>query len=607
MKETTKKKIKTAATVTGLALGATYLVMRHIAKKQYPKSIYADQPEEQNPMQGRKVVFIEDSNDPENADGKQGHLEAVANTTHIPTFYEKYVKRGFDIVLSFGGLVVLSPIYAVTALAIKADDPGPVLFKQKRVGTDKSYFQLLKFRSMSVNTPKDVPTHMLQNGGITKVGAFIRKASIDELPQLWNIFRGNMSVIGPRPALWNQDYLTAERDKYGANDVKPGLTGLAQINGRDELLIEEKAKYDGVYAAALKKSSWSGFMMDSKMFLGSVFSVLKKEGIVEGGTGALAKEYAKSKQLSQEINEEHDEFSLENFPLVSVVIATYRREESLEKAIMSVINQTYSNVEIIIVDDNSNEEWNNKVDKIIGKCRIATATPIIYIKNEYNMGSARTRNIGIDNASGEYITFLDDDDVYLPQKIEYQVRDMVRNNADYSLTDLALYNDNGDLIDYRSRKYITAYDHEHLMKYHLLYHMTGTDTLMFKADYLRKIGCFPNIDVGDEFYLMQKAILGKGILVYSDKCFVKAIVHEGDEGGVSSGQSKIDGEKDLFKAKQLYFHTLSPSEQKYVMVRHHAVLAFAYKRMKNVPMFIKESATSLAISPSACISILKNR
>jgi len=294
VKEQTKKNLKTAATVTGLALGATYLVMRHIAKKQYPDSVYANQPEEQNPVQGRKVVFVENANDPVNADGKQGHLEAVGNSTHIPTFYEKYIKRGFDVVLSFGGLVVLAPIYAVTALAIKADDPGPVFFKQKRVGTDKSYFELLKFRSMSVNTPKDVPTHMLQNGGITKVGAFIRKASIDELPQLWNIFRGNMSVIGPRPALWNQDYLTAERDKYGANDVKPGLTGLAQISGRDELEIEKKAKYDGVYADALKKSSWSGFIMDFKMFLGSISATLHRKGIVEGGTGTIAKEKAKA-------------------------------------------------------------------------------------------------------------------------------------------------------------------------------------------------------------------------------------------------------------------------------------------------------------------------
>ena len=153
MKEQTKKNLKTAAAVTGIALGTTYLIMRRIAKKQYPHSVYADQPEEQNPVEGRKVVFVEDANDPVNADGKQGHLEAVGNSTHFPTFYEKYIKRGFDIVLSFGGLVVLSPIYAFTAIAIKRDDPGPVFFKQKRVAQNKGYFELLKFRSMSVNTP----------------------------------------------------------------------------------------------------------------------------------------------------------------------------------------------------------------------------------------------------------------------------------------------------------------------------------------------------------------------------------------------------------------------------------------------------------------------
>ncbi|EWM54111.1 sugar transferase [Ruminococcus flavefaciens] len=153
MEDKTKRNIKTAVKVTGLALGATYLVMRHIAKKQYPKSVYADQPEEQNPMQGRKVVFKEDTNDPVNADGKQGHLEAIANSTHIPTFYEKYVKRGFDIGLSFCGLVVLAPVYVATAIAIKKDDQGPVFFRQKRVAQNKGYFELLKFRSMSVNTP----------------------------------------------------------------------------------------------------------------------------------------------------------------------------------------------------------------------------------------------------------------------------------------------------------------------------------------------------------------------------------------------------------------------------------------------------------------------
>lgn len=283
------KKIKTALTITGAALGATFFIMKSIAKKQKAKSVYEDAPEEQNPMKGKKAVFVEDENDPVNADGLNGHLEAVGESSYTPTFYDKYVKRGMDMLLSFGGMIVLAPIYAVTAIAIKFDDPGPVLFKQKRVAQDKGYFKLLKFRSMSVNTPKDVPTHMLQNGGITKVGAFIRKMSIDELPQLWNIFLGNMSVIGPRPALWNQDYLTAERDKYGANDVKPGLTGWAQINGRDELEIPDKARLDGEYAEALKKSSLSGLLMDIKVFIGSVKSVLKSDGVVEGGTGELHK------------------------------------------------------------------------------------------------------------------------------------------------------------------------------------------------------------------------------------------------------------------------------------------------------------------------------
>lgn len=284
MNEQTKKKLKTAATVTGLALGATYLVMRHIAKKQYPDSVYANQPEEQNPVEGKKVIFVENEAEPENADGKKGHLEEVGVSEHIPTFYEKYVKRGMDIAISFGGMIVLSPIYAITALAIKCDDPGPVFFKQKRIAQNKGYFEMLKFRSMYVNTPKDVPTHMLKNGGITKTGAFIRKMSIDELPQLWNCFIGNMSIIGPRPALWNQDYLTAERDKYGANDVKPGLTGLAQISGRDELEIEKKAELDGMYSDAIKSSSLSGFLMDAKVFFGSVSSVLRSKGVVEGDT-----------------------------------------------------------------------------------------------------------------------------------------------------------------------------------------------------------------------------------------------------------------------------------------------------------------------------------
>lgn len=206
-----------------------------------------------NPMEGRKVIFIEDSSDKENADGVRGHLEAIGNSDYRAGIYEKCVKRIIDIALSGIGLVVLSPVYLIVIIAIKIDDPGPVLFTQKRVGRNKKYFKLHKFRSMKMSTPHDVPTHMLDNPDqyITKVGRLMRRTSIDELPQVWDIFVGNMSIIGPRPALWNQDVLVAERDKYNANDVKPGLTGWAQINGRDELEIPDKAKLDGDYVKKL--------------------------------------------------------------------------------------------------------------------------------------------------------------------------------------------------------------------------------------------------------------------------------------------------------------------------------------------------------------------
>ena len=196
--------------------------------------------------------------------------------------YKKWLKRAIDFTLSFIGLIVLLPVFLIIAIAIKIDDPGPVFFKQKRVGIHKSYFSLYKFRSMKVNTP-DVPTHLLTNPEqyISHVGQFLRKSSLDELPQLINIIKGEMSIIGPRPALWNQDDLIAERDKYGANDVRPGLSGWAQINGRDELEIPVKAKLDGQYVEKLS------FAMDVKCFLGTITSVLKSDGVVEGGTGTL--------------------------------------------------------------------------------------------------------------------------------------------------------------------------------------------------------------------------------------------------------------------------------------------------------------------------------
>ncbi len=193
------------------------------------------------------------------------------------------IKRMMDFVLSFVGMIVLSPMFLLLMLAIKLDSPGPVFFKQKRVGIHKTYFDILKFRTMKIDTPKDMPTHMLEDPEqyITKVGKFLRKTSLDELPQIINILKGDMSIIGPRPALWNQDDLVAERDKYGANDVMPGLTGLAQISGRDELEIPVKAKLDGEYVEKMS------FAFDVKCFFGTIVSVLKSDGVVEGGTGAL--------------------------------------------------------------------------------------------------------------------------------------------------------------------------------------------------------------------------------------------------------------------------------------------------------------------------------
>lgn len=203
--------------------------------------------------------------------------------------YKHVIKRFIDIILSTVAIVVLALPMLIIAIAIKIDDPGPVFFTQKRVGINKTLFKLHKFRSMKMSTPHDMPTHMLENPEqyITRMGKFLRKSSLDELPQIWDIFVGNMSVIGPRPALWNQDDLVAERDKYGANDVRPGLTGWAQINGRDELEIPVKAKLDGEYIEKLS------FAFDCKCFFGTIFSVLKSEGVVEGGTGEMKKQEEK--------------------------------------------------------------------------------------------------------------------------------------------------------------------------------------------------------------------------------------------------------------------------------------------------------------------------
>ncbi len=218
-------------------------------------------------------------------DDMKEYIADVQKQKRKKGLYEKRVKRILDVALSFCGLVILLPLYVVLALAVVIDDPGPVFFQQKRVGKGKTFFKLHKFRSMKMSTPHDIPTHMLANPDqyITRIGKFLRKSSLDELPQIWDIFRGRMSVIGPRPALWNQADLVLERARYGANDVTPGLTGWAQINGRDELEIDVKAKLDGEYCSQIS------FLFDCKCFFGTIRNVVARDGVVEGGTGELHK------------------------------------------------------------------------------------------------------------------------------------------------------------------------------------------------------------------------------------------------------------------------------------------------------------------------------
>lgn len=291
--------------------------------------------------------------------------------------------------------------------------------------------------------------------------------------------------------------------------------------------------------------------------------------------------------------------------LVSVVVATYKRNEELKNALESLAKQSYSNMEIILVDDNGNDEWNIKVSKIVESFRNRyPKITLEYIVNSPNQGSAKTRNIGINSAKGDYVTFLDDDDIYLPDKIRKQVEFMEVNKYDYSITDLFLYNEVGKWIDKRTRSYIVETTVESLRIYHLKYHMTGTDTMMFKKEYLTQIGGFAPIDVGDEFYLMQRAIEGGGKFGYLPGCEIKAYVHTGD-GGLSSGDGKINGENALYEYKKSFFSQLEAQDIRYIKMRHYAVIAYAELRRKNYGKFISNIMKSFFSSPCKFFTILK--
>lgn len=290
--------------------------------------------------------------------------------------------------------------------------------------------------------------------------------------------------------------------------------------------------------------------------------------------------------------------------LVSVVVATYKREAELKNALESLAKQTYPNMEIVLVDDNGNDEWNSKVSEIVEVFRNRYPKIILkYIVNNPNQGSAKTRNIGIHSANGYYITFLDDDDIYLPDKIRKQVEFMETNQYDYSITDLLLYNEDDKEIDKRIRSYIKETTVESLRMYHLKYHMTGTDTMMFKKEYLIQIGGFAPIDVGDEFYLMQRAIEGGGKFGYLPGCEIKAYVHTGD-GGLSSGKGKIDGENALYEYKKSFFDRLDAPTKRYIKMRHYAVIAFAQIRCRKNVSFVINAIKSFFCAPIAFFKMI---
>lgn len=503
-------------------------------------------------------------------------------------------RKLFDYILTVPASILAAPVMMAIAVWIKLDSPGPVFFKQTRVGIHKNYFEILKFRTMRMDTPKDTPTHLLKNPEqyITKSGSFLRKTSLDELPQLINILKGDMSIVGPRPALWNQYDLIAERDRYGANDILPGLTGWAQIHGRDTITIKEKAKLDGYYVR--NQSLWT----DIKCIFLTVISVLRHDGVKEGGTGAQKESNAGKKKGEKK----------KRTPLVSVVVATYRREKELKRALSSLMDQTYENIEVILVDDNADAEWNYKVEHLADQWKNESTRPLKYIRNTVNSGSAASRNKGIKAAEGEYVTFLDDDDRYGPEKIRHQISHMLEEKSDFSITDLELYNEDGKLEEKRVRKFLNREvmdNQDRLLACHLLYHLTGTDTLMFRKEYLEKIGGFPPIDVGDEFYLMKEAITGGGKLSYLPMCDVKALVHS-RTAGLSSSAGKVAGENVLYEYKKQFFSSLNRTERRQIRMRHNLVLAYAYLRERKYLSFSGYLVKSMADAPLACTKVLIN-
>lgn len=471
--------------IVAATIGTAFVVTSIVAKIKKESSTYEDKPEEKNPMEGKKVVFIEDENDKENADGKKGHLEAVGESEPHKDIYAKYIKRGLDIALSFCGLVVLSPILVGIAIAIKIDDPGPALFTQKRVGENKKYFKLHKFRSMKMSTPHDKPTHMLENPEqyITCVGKFLRAHSFDELPQIWDIFIGNMSVIGPRPALWNQDYLISERDKYGANDIKPGLTGWAQINGRDELEIPDKAKLDGKYCENVT------FGMDAKCFLGSIHVFNGDDSVVEGGTREIKKH-----------NEEDIVKVKERKNKYSVLMSVYKNDDPgfLKLALESIYDQqTVKPDEIVVVFDGP---LNEQLYSVLDEFKSGKEDVIKYYPQEVNRGLGEALRIGAAFCTGDYIFRMDSDDISDPHRFEEQIF-FVENHPSIDVvgTDISEFNSSPDEHEKRVRS--CPEKHEDIVKMGKKRNPMNHVSVCMKREALQKCGGYQTLLLLEDYYL----------------------------------------------------------------------------------------------------------
>lgn len=288
---------------------------------------------------------------------------------------------------------------------------------------------------------------------------------------------------------------------------------------------------------------------------------------------------------------------------VSVIMPTYRRDyATVYRAVTSIVNQTYNNIELLIIDDNNDSSCSEQVLNVI---KDSNDNRIHYHKNTTNMGSAKSRNKGIELAIGRYITFLDDDDEYLPEKVEKQVYAMVTSNADYSITNLELYNEKNELVRSRIHSYINSEPSSLLIK-HLKYHLTGTDSMMFKNEYITSIGMFEEIDLGDEFYLMLKAINGAGKFVYVDRCDIKAYIHSNGEG-LTNSNKRLEAEEILYNRKKEYFNQLHRCDINFIKMRHNLVIGSIYLKKKNLLLFFVYFFKSLISSPKNFIKLILNR